>query len=237
MPFSTVTPERRAEYARGARDITASMPGTMAWGLVTGVAMAKSGLTIEWSLVMTFSAFAGAAQLAALPLIAGAAPVWIIVFTALLTNLRFVIYSAALSGTFGQYSARRRTLLGYLTGDFAFVTFMNRIAADGQFAHRDAYFLGMCSFNWLGWQVASIAGLVGGAYVPLDWGLEFAGTLALLALLVPLCKQRPGLVGAAVAAAVAVLGHAWPYKLGMLAGMGAGLVCVLLSRDETSADL
>jgi predicted branched-subunit amino acid permease len=235
MLFTSMTPARRNEFARGARDIVPSLPGTMAWGLVTGVAMAKSGIAIEWVLVMTLSAFAGAAQLATLPLLAGAAPVWIIFVTALLTNLRFVIYSAALSGSVAEYSKRRRMLLGYLTGDFPFVAFMNRVAQEGRFAHRDAYFLGMCVPNWFAWQVASIAGIVAAAYVPLEWGLEFAGTLALLALLVPLCKERPGLAGAAVAAGVAVVGHGLPYKLGMFAGMAAGLICVLFLGDRERA--
>jgi predicted branched-subunit amino acid permease len=232
--MSRQDPARRAEFVRGARDIAPTTPGMLVWGLVTGVAMVKSGLPIPWALLLTFAAYAGTAQLATLPLLVTAVPVWIVVVTALLTNLRFVIYSAALRGSFAAYRPRRRMLLGYLTGDFTFVAYMNRLEREGPFAHRDAYFLGMSAYNWSVWQVASVAGIVGAAIVPTSWGLEFAGTLALLALLVPMCRQRPALAGAIVAAAIAVLGHAWSYKLGLLAGVLAGIAVAMWVDTRTA---
>ena len=56
------------------------------------------------------------------------------------------------------------------------------------------------------WQVTSIVGIVAATAVPSEWGLQFAGTLALLALAIPLCLEWPGLAGAAVAAPIAVRG-------------------------------
>ena len=88
MPFSDVTALRRQEFARGAKDILPAMPGAAAWGVVTGVAMVKSGLAVHWALAMSLTAYAGSAQLAVLPLLADASPVWLIAITALITNLR-----------------------------------------------------------------------------------------------------------------------------------------------------
>lgn len=224
MPFSDVTALRRQEFARGAKDILPAMPGAAAWGVVTGVAMVKSGLAVHWALAMSLTAYAGSAQLAVLPLLAGASPVWLIAITALITNLRFVIYSAALRGWLTDYRRQRRLWLGYLTGDFVMATFLNRVATEGAFVHRDAYFFGMSVANWLVWNVASIIGIVAAAYIPTHWGLEFAGVLALLALVVPLCRQRPALAGVVVASLVAVLGHGWPLRLGMVVGVVAGIV-------------
>ena len=58
------------------------IPGISAWGLVTGVAMVKSGMSVPLALFMTFTVFAGSAQLASLPLIAAGAPMWVIWATA-----------------------------------------------------------------------------------------------------------------------------------------------------------
>ena len=68
--------------------------GIGAWGLVVGIAMVKTGLTVPQALGMTLLVFAGSAQLASLPLIAASAPIWLIFATALVVNLRFVILSA-----------------------------------------------------------------------------------------------------------------------------------------------
>ncbi len=199
-------------------------PGISAWGLVTGVAMVKSGLTLPYALLMTFAAYAGSAQLASLPLIAAAAPVWVIGLTALVTNLRFVIYAAAMRHLLASYSPRRRALIGYISGDFSFVLFMERTAREGAFLHRDGWLLGTAVSNWLAWQASSVVGIVAAAFIPTEWGLQFAGTLALLALVVPLCHQRPAAAGAFAAGLVALLAHAWPFKLGLFAGVVAGII-------------
>jgi predicted branched-subunit amino acid permease len=226
-----------AELLRGVRAALPAAPGVVAWGLVTGVAMVKSGLTVPWAILISVTVYAGSAQLAALPLIAAAQPSWIVALAALVTNSRFVIYGASLRRWFDEYSRRRRAVLGYFTGDFTFAMFMGRVARDGEFAHRDAWFLGACWFNWVVWQVASIVGIVAATAIPSEWGLQFAGTLALLALAIPPCLKWPGLAGAAVAAPVAVLARGLPFGLGLLVGILAGIgaavaVESLLARPE-----
>jgi predicted branched-subunit amino acid permease len=220
-------PAWRLELGRGVRAAVPAAPGIVAWGVVTGVAMVKSGLTVPWAILISLLVYAGSAQLAALPLIAAGQPFWIIALAGFVTNLRFVIYSASLRRWFEAYSRRRRLALGYFTGDFTFAMFMDRVAREGEFAHRDAWFLGACGCNWLVWQVASIVGIVAATAIPSEWGLQFAGALALLALVIPPCLQRPGLAGAAVAAPVAVLARGLPFGLGLVAGILAGIVAAV----------
>lgn len=64
--------------------------GIGAWGLITGVAMARSGLPLV--LALSLLMFAGSAQLAVLPLLAGGAPLWVAWATAACVNLRFLIF-------------------------------------------------------------------------------------------------------------------------------------------------
>jgi predicted branched-subunit amino acid permease len=230
------------ELLRGVRASVPAAPGIVAWGVVTGVAMVKSGLTVPWAILISVLVYAGSAQLAALPLIAAAQPFWIIALAGFVTNLRFVIYSASLRRWFDAYSRRRRVALGYVTGDFTFAMFMDRAAREGEFQHRDAWFLGACGLNWLMWQAASIVGIVAATAIPSEWGLQFAGTLALLALAIPPCLQRPGLAGAAVAALVGVLARGLPFGLGLVAGILAGIaaavtVDTVITRRKAAARL
>ncbi len=198
--------------------------------MISGVAMVKGGLAVPWAIAMSLLVYAGSAQLAALPLIVAGAPLWVIVATGLITNLRFVIYSAALRPYFVAHSLGRRVALGYFMTDFTFVRFM-RSAQEGTMPaeHRESWFAGVCSSNWITWQISAITGIVGASYVPTEWGLEFTGTLALVALVGPSLNARPAVIGAIVAAAVAVFTHALPFKLGLFCGALAGIVAATLT--------
>ena len=228
-------PERRAAFKAGQRAILQSLPGAATWGLVSGVAMVKGGLGVPWAIFMSLTVYAGSAQLAALPLIATGMPIWVIVATGLVTNLRFVIYSAALRPYFIGQPLRKRAALGFFMTDFTFTLFM-RAAQEGWLPvrHRDAWFAGVCSNNWITWQISAITGIVAASYVPTDWGLEFTGTLALVALVGPALNARPALVGAVAAGMVALLAHGLPYRLGLFVAAIAGIVAATLA-DARSA--
>ena len=192
--------------------------------------MVKGGLAVPWAITMSLLVYAGSAQLAALPLIAAGAPLWVIVATGLITNLRFVIYSAALRPHFVDEPWRKRAALGFFMTDFTFTRFM-RSAQEGTLPerNRDAWFAGVCSSNWVTWQVSALTGIIGASYVPTQWGLEFTGTLALVALVGPSLNARPAVIGALVAAVVAVLAFPMPFKLGLFCGAIAGITAATLA--------
>ncbi len=68
--------------------------GIGAWGLVTGVAMIKSGMSLPMAVFMSLVVYAGSAQLAVMPLLTVGAPLWVVWLTAACVNLRFVIFSS-----------------------------------------------------------------------------------------------------------------------------------------------
>lgn len=202
-------------------------PGVFAWGLVTGVAMVKSGLSIVESLGLSLLAYAGSAQLAALPLMAVFAPLWLVTLAAIIVNLRFVVYAALLRSHLGHLSANTRLWLGYFTGDVMFARYSALLAEEPDYPHRVAYFTGGATANWIIWQVSSIIGIFAAGAIPTSWGLELAGTFALLALLIPLCRHRPAQGGVAVAVIVAVIAHDLPLRLGLLAATLAGMTAAI----------
>lgn len=211
------------------------------WGLVTGVAMAKI-LSVPQAIGMSLLVYAGSAQLAALPLIALNLPLWTIFFTASIVNLRFVIFGAAIQPHFGHLPLPRRLTLGYLNGDISFVLFTQRYPitdakSAAETAEREAYFLGLSTCNWLAWQIASIAGILLAAHIPNEWNVGFAGTLALMAIAIPLLADRAGAAAMLAAAAVSLWGLNWPYRLNLVAAVLAAtavglLVDRLFGRDS-----
>ena len=226
-----------AHFRRGVSDMLPMLPGFAAWGLVTGVAMVKTGLTEAQALGMTLLVFAGSAQLAALPLIAASAPIWVVLLTAIVVNLRFTIFSAGLYPYFARYSLRKRLLLGYCTSDLGFAVCLQRWTAEQARGEEQSdpllatrrvwFFLGIAAANWLAWQSMSILGIFLAGEVPGSWGLEYAAILALIAFTVPMVNSVPALTGALVAGAVAVLAYPLPLRLGLVSAVVIGIAAAM----------
>lgn len=198
-------------------------------GLVTGVAMSKSVLTVPQAIGMSLMLYAGSAQLASLPLFAAGMPLWTILLTVGIVNLRFVIFSAGLQPHFSYLSLPRRIALGYVNGDLGFVMFMNQNFANGYVPGKEGTYYGITLSNWAVWHVSSILGIVLGALVPDSWGLGFAGTLALIPMMVHTINSRSTMLAVALASLIGVLAFDLPYRLnlvlGVLGALAAGMVC------------
>ncbi len=236
MDLSNTAPPalwRDPEFGRGARDMSGVAMGIAAWGLLTGVAMVKSGLPLPLSLLMSVIVFAGSAQLAALPLIAGGAPIWVVWATALCVNLRFIIFSAGWRPYFAALPFWQRVRMGYFTADLNYVIFMRRFPEPRPAPEQLPYFWGGVACNWSAWQIPSIAGILLADHIPTAWGLGFAGTLALLGLLYSLVADRATLVAAAVAGCAAVAAYGLPLKLNIVVAIAAAVAMGLLIDHST----
>lgn len=225
------------EYRRGAREMAAPVLGMAAWGLVTGVAMVKSGLTVAQALAMTLFVFAGSAQLASLPLIAAGAPLWVLLLTAFCVNLRFVIFSAQWQPYFGHLPLRQRLLMMYVAGDVTYVNFLRRYPEARTQPGQVEYYWGAVHVNWLGWQSASVLGVLAADAVPTHWGLGFAGVLALLGLAYSLMNERVLLWVALVAGAVSIASYHLPLRLNIVCAIAvAGALGWWLDRRREAGD-
>ena len=143
---------RHPQFRVGFADMLGAAPGIAAWGLMTGVAMVKSGMGTLEALTMALLVFAGSSQLAAIPLFIAGAPVWVILATAFCVNLRFVVFSAHMR-TYLMYLPRwQRLVTGYFTADLTYVMFvrcnpMPALDDDARVAQM-AYLAGNSSINW-----------------------------------------------------------------------------------------
>jgi predicted branched-subunit amino acid permease len=223
------------QFRRGVSDMMSVAPGIAAWGLMTGVTMVKAGLGTAEAVLMSVLVFAGSAQLSAVPLMLGGAPLWVILATAFCVNLRFVVFSAHLRPYVMHLPLRERLTVGYLTGDLSYVMFVKHFPKhDVDAAERHgqmAYLAGNTGLNWFSWVGASVVGVVLANFVPTRWGLGFAGILALTGLLCSLASSRLRAVSAIVSAGAAVASFALPLKLNILTAICAAvMICLLLEK-------
>lgn len=237
-PQQTLRAQRLAAMRDGARAVSPGLLALIVWGVVTGVAMVKSGLTEHDAILMSLLVYAGSAQLTALPLIMAGAPLWLIFAAGMVVNLRFVIFAAALHPYFKNMTWPKRLVMGYLSVDVAFVVFMPRFndAPKKGTLEQHWFYFGALVSSWSLWQISSILGIALGTFVPTAWSLDFAAVLALIAMMMPLVSNKPILVSILAAGVVAWLTQPWPLRLGLIAavvvGSAAGMWAEKVFRKE-----
>lgn len=222
------------EFMQGVRDLASVATGIGAWGLMTGVAMVKSGMSTVEAVAMTLTVFAGSAQLASIPLIAAGAPLWVILATAFCVNLRFVVFSAHLRPYVMHLPLWERLVTGYLTADLSYVFFAKRYPhhpnehpSDAELESQQAYLMGNCAINYVAWMGASLVGIAAANAIPTHWGLGFAGILALTGVMLSLASSPLRILSMVVSGAAAVVAFALPLKLNIVTAIAVAVVLAL----------
>ncbi|TWO69666.1 branched-chain amino acid ABC transporter permease [Caenimonas sedimenti] len=231
--FFLASVRRQAEFRAGMRASMPVAPGIAAWGLMTGVAMVKSGMSVIEGVAMTVLVYAGSSQLAAIPLLIAGAPAWVVWATGFCVNLRFVVFSLHLRSYLMHMPRWRRLVNGFLTADLSYALFTSRFPkpADDAPARaaQEAYLAGNYSVTWIAWTGASLLGVALGNWIPPAWGLGYAGVLCLVGILCSLANTPLRILAALIAGAAAVAAYALPLKLNIVAAIAvAVLACFWL---------
>lgn len=234
----------RQAFTQGVRALLPLTPGVIPFGLLTGVMAIKLGMSPLTAMGMTLLFYSGSAQMAALQLLGtGVLPVAVVV-TALVINLRFVMYSASLAPYMQGMPGRKLWPLTYMLSDQSYALGAMQYSSGelGRFAHH--YYAGAASVMWLCWQLSVLAGVCMGKGIPESWSLSFTIPLSFLALLVPGIRSSATLGAALVGGAIAVSAITLPYNLGLITasigGVAAGLAietwCKGPAKDNIEED-
>ncbi|HEX6256357.1 MAG TPA: AzlC family ABC transporter permease [Euzebyales bacterium] len=212
----------------GAVAVSPIVVGVVPFGLIAGAAAVERGLTAADAMALSVGIFAGAAQLAVIEVLGTGGSILVAVFTALVVNLRMMMYSASLSPWLAHEPVARRGIAAYVLTDQAYAVSLARYTdpddEELRAADRLPFYLGAGATLWFTWQVCTITGAVAGGGIPDGVPLGFVIPLVFLTLLPPAVSDRPTVVAAIVGAAVATVGAAWPANLGMLTGAVCGIV-------------
>lgn len=204
------------------RAVTPIMAGTLPFAVLCGLAGVAAGLDPLQAYAMSFIVFAGASQIAASQLIGEGAPIAVVVLTALVINLRFVMYGAYVAPHLRGVRLRWRALIAFVVTDSGFALSLARFQSREGGA-PEWFFFGTGVALWISWQVGGLLGAFAGARVPAAWSLDFIIPLAFLAMVMPLLRERPAVAAALAAGITSVLAAALPYKLGLIAAAAAGI--------------
>ncbi|MDZ4332201.1 MAG: AzlC family ABC transporter permease [Pseudomonas sp.] len=226
---------RLQQFTYGVRDSIPMIVGILPFGLIHGALASLAGLSLGQALGMSLLVYAGSAQFIAISLLTLGSGAVVILLTTLVVNLRHVLYSAALQPYVGKLSQRWRVPLAFGLTDETFAVVQRRYLARGMTEHGQWYHAGVALALYLSWVSSSLVGALFGQSVPnlAGWGLDFAMLATFIGIVVPALRNQPQIAAALVAGAVALLCHAWPYKLGLMAAALSGIaVGVWLERRK-----
>lgn len=212
----------------GARDMTPMVIGIVPFGLAIGATIGASSLDPAAGLASAPIILAGAAQLATVQMLDAATNPAVIVVSALLINLRILLYGASMAPWFAGEPLRRRLLLAIPVIDQTHFVCLPRFErGDLDRSGRVAYLAGAGTWLIAAWLASQAAAVLLGASLPPSARLDMAAPLALVGLLAKAVGTRPTAVAAVVAIGVAAAGAGLPLQsatlVATLAGIGAGV--------------
>lgn len=224
------------DFLAGMKGSLPILIGVIPFAMITGVGAVSVGLTFWETMGMSVLVFAGASQLVVFQLMSAGSPWIIMVLTAWVVNVRFMMYSATLAPYLQKLSSGRKALLAYMLSDQAFGVSMSRFfSAQGEMDHRWYYF-GSALTIWTAWQISAIVGTLLGSLVPASWGFDFAFPLSFMALMFGALRDRPTVVAALTGGMTAVLAKGLPYNFGLvlatMLGIAAGYFAESLNKQK-----
>ncbi|GLO44656.1 MULTISPECIES: AzlC family ABC transporter permease [Pseudomonas] len=223
MPY----PSGTQAFRQGVHSALPLTSGIVPFGLITGVTAIGMGLSPADAIGMTLLFYSGSAQMVVMQLMQSAALPVTMVVTALVINLRFLMYSASLAPHLGQLPRHRKWPMAYMLSDQSFALCTLKMGSGGLGQYAYPYYAGTAITMFFGWNLSVLAGMYLGASIPEDWSLGFAIPLSFLALLIPGIRNAATLGAALTGGVLAVLAANLPYNLGLLTGALGGIIAGL----------
>lgn len=209
------------------------MTGVIPFGAVMGTVSSEKGLSALQSFGMNLFVYAGAAQLAAVDLMSRHAPIFIVVITGLIINLRFLLYSAALSPRLRKSGFWTKFVSAYFLTDqsYAVMTvYEDRLQNNEEVI---AFYFGSVACMTLCWHLSVMAGFAFGNFAPATWSLDYAVPLSFVALVIPSLKNLKYVYVAVFSFAASLIFKQIPYNLGLIVtSLSAILLATFLTRKK-----
>jgi len=240
LELTSVTPTKTKSFLAGA---LAVMPLTIAvipWGILAGSFALEVGLTPVESQAMSAIIFAGSAQLVALGMIKAGIGISSILITTLLITSRHLLYAMAMRTHISPLPLKWRLGLGFLLTDelFAIANQAHKGDSPAQHQFNRWYALGGGLTFYLGWNIATLLGIVAGQSIDNlgELGLDFAIAATFIAIVVPTVKKPSILVCVLVSLTLAVVCAVFAIQAGLLiaaiSGMAAGMTYAKLTNED-----
>ncbi|MFZ4713806.1 MAG: AzlC family ABC transporter permease [Bacteriovoracaceae bacterium] len=219
-------------FKMGLRAFLPIISGVIPFGAVMGSAFSEAKLSFGQAMLMNGSVFAGAAQLATIDLMKVQASVFVVLATGLIINLRFLLYSAAMSPYLNEAHPLIKFICAFTLTDQSYATMT---ANHDKFETNEEaiqFYLGSAVCMISIWHGSVIAGFIFGNFAPASLSLEFAIPLSFVALLIPTLKRKGHKAVAIFSAIASLFFNSFPMRTGLIvtALLSIGLAWFIIQR-------
>ena len=211
---TTTTPLRASPWVTGVREAIPLLGGYIPIAISFGLVAVQAGFSAWEAVAISTLIYAGASQFVFVGMVAGGAPLWLVVAMTLLINVRHVVYAPNLAASMS--TSRWWPALMHGLTDQVFALALTRLPQLPE-AARLGWYTGAALLAWLAWIAGTAVGALGGEWVVERWPLlgevmPFALPALFLVLVVPRLSSflwgLATLVTIAAGALLAVLGVA-----------------------------
>jgi len=223
--------KNQAAFFDGFRAMLPITIGTIPFGAVMGTVSQAADLSLFQAMTMNVLVYAGASQLAALDLMVQQAAIPIIVLTGLIINLRFLLYSAAMTPILAEASWSTKLLSAFTLTDQGYAVMSSNQDRYPRNSDLVTFYLGTAFCMFLIWHLSVMAGYLFGNFSPDSLALDYAVPLSFIALLIPTLKNKKQILVALISAGLSLPLDSLPFRLGLLV---TALISLLVAFKLTS---
>lgn len=203
-------------FNAGVKAVLPIISGIIPFGAVMGSAFAEAHLSFWQAMLMNSTVYAGAAQLATTELMSMNAAIFVVVATGLIINLRFLLYSAAMSPYLQDATPLVKFMCTFTLTDQSYATMMGNQDKFETNQEATQFYLGTAACMILTWHASVVAGYIFGNFAPASLSLDYAIPLSFVALLVPTLKTTNHKIVAVFSSLVSLMFYGLRLKTGLM---------------------
>jgi predicted branched-subunit amino acid permease len=221
-------------FKMGFISILPIISGIIPFGAVMGSSFAEAKLSFTQAILMNITVYAGASQLATVDLMKVNAAFFVVIVTGLIINLRFLLYSAAMSPYLKDATPLIKFLCAFTLTDQSYAAMSANINKFKTNKEATQFYLGSAFCMFLVWHVSTITGYIFGNFAPTSFSLDYAIPLSFVALLVPTLKDKSHKAVALFSSLVSLLFFQLPLKTGLMitALLSIGFAWIIIQRKK-----
>jgi predicted branched-subunit amino acid permease len=221
-------------FYQGIKSMLPITTGIIPFGAVMGTVYSEANLSLAQAATMNLLVFAGSSQLAVVNLMTKNAEGLIVVITGLTINLRFMLYSAAMSPLLQNSSLFTKFVASYCLTDqnYAVMSAKQKILIDRSETLQFYFGSSLCMI--LAWQSSVLAGFIFGNFAPSSWSLSYAVPLSFVALVIPTLKNKTYVLVALCSGLLSLFLYSLPFNLGLIvtASISMLLATIVLAKSK-----
>lgn len=204
------------------------------WGVLCGSLAINVGLTPLQAQLMSLLVFAGAAQLAALTIMAASGSLSSMFSSTFVISSRHLLYSAVFREHVRKSSFGLRCSIAFFLTDEMFAVTCAYIVKNKRFS--PVYALSSGITFYVIWNISTFAGIVVGQHIPNleNLGLEFAIAATFIAIVIPLIKNRSTMVSVVTSGLSAIILSIFMEEYALIMATFIGMFCGYLTKDKES---